>query len=185
MSTTCKYLYKTAPQSKSQYSFIDPELIKSDRYVFIELPENIDYCPHYSVSVSKLKQNKFTHPKNSEFETYKPILKEVFTDYYSAGLRNIAKSNTVDGEFYILSHARDWFELQYYSTDEKNKESIVIDFRDSIEELWLMVTESNKIRGRAKARKEGILITQEEFNKGLNLTLKYLSDYDSLKHSRA
>jgi hypothetical protein len=107
------------------------------------------------------------------------VLQGIFLDHYRLALKNISRVTIDAGEFYVIKQSNQWFEAFYYSPDEKNKHTIHIDFRDSITDLWLMITSSRGYYRRQFARKDGTPVSIEEFKPILNLTLKFLYDHES------
>jgi hypothetical protein len=180
MAKESKYFYITEVpigyKSKRQ-----PRLVKWNEDYQIEVDENVDYHQYLSLYINKLSEKDTLKPESSSYEKVKPILKEIFIDHYSLALKFISEVDILDSELYLLKRSKDWFQIAYFSIDEKNKQNILIDFRDGIEDLWLMLHSSSNYRDRPAMRKDGAAISQVLFKQFLNLTLKFLYDPDSYK----
>lgn len=161
------------------YSKRQTIMLWNERYT-IELDEDIDWKQYIDLCINKNPKEKLERPKSSEYEKVKPILKELFEDYYTQALKYISKAINDEGEFYIIKNSKAWFLVEYYSLDEKHSEHICIDFRDNIEYLMLMLSHRSGHKGRPNARKKGRLITNKDFRLFINLALKYFSDSNSL-----
>jgi len=70
--------------------------------------------------------------------------------------------------------AEDWGIVRYFSRNEKQKLSIEIGFRDSIESLWMSVRVNRGHKYRPASRKNGVPITMERFKQFLYLTTQFL-----------
>jgi len=179
MENQILFFYRTYKDSYS-FSNSQPDLIKWSKNHHIEVDENVEFKQYISVSVFKYKDVHIEKPTSTKFEKVRPILKELFEDYYLLALKHIKNVNIEDGEFYLTKHSKGYFEIEYFSLDEKNKKHINIDFRDFIEDLWMTFSCSNSFVNRRGARKNGAPITKEVFLQFLNLTVKYFSDHNSL-----
>lgn len=131
------------------------------------------------MNVCKFQEKSWHTPKSTKYQKVKPVLEELFTDYYENALRHINEFDINEGEYYILKHSHDWYQITYYSTDKNNRQHIIIDFRDSIEDLSIEIYHLPGYSGRPSVRKNGDPITLENFKQYLNLTLKFLSDHES------
>lgn len=180
MSNESKYYYKKPVNTYSSDRWV-PHIIKWNKYYNVEVDENVEYIQRIEVVIDKFEGNRYGKPKSTEYEKVKPILEELFLDYYNLALRKINESDYEDGEIYIIKHSESWFEVEYYSVDEKDKRRFVIDFRDFIEDLNLTIYNFHGHKGRPNARKYGSLINSEIFKQFFNLTLKFLSDSNSYK----
>lgn len=147
----------------------------------IEVDEDVDNCQYIEISVGKFADGISTKPKNNKYEKVKPILKELFLDHYLLAIKLISKINIDEGEFYLKTSGKDWFQVEFYSTDRKPHEKIAIDYRDDLHSLQLTLIGSSNMSGRPSARKQGVPMTSTHFKQILDLTLKYLFDADSLK----
>lgn len=179
MSLNNKYYYIIYDQHEYSSNSQQSQLVKWNRNHLIELEENIEYRQYLNVYVSKLKGKPWHTPKNTKYQKVKPILEELFTDYYDNALRYINEFDIDEGEFYIIKHSRDWYQIAYYSTDKKDKQQIVIDFRDGIDDFMIDLYHLPGYLHRPNYRKKGEPINLEDFKLYLNLTLKFLSDHES------
>jgi hypothetical protein len=158
-----------------------PGLIKLNKFYYVEVHEDVEFHQYISVIVYKLSGESVAIPKSNQYETFKPILEELFNDYYNYALKNLIKSEIDNGEFYLLKKNETRIQVEYYSENEKNQRKLTIDYYDGIEDLMLIIDSSRGHSGRSKARKKGLQITIEEFKQFLNLTMKFLSDHNSYK----
>ena len=148
---------------------------------YIEVQENVEANQYIEVYVGRFAEEICDKPKSDHYERVRPILNELFFDHYLIALKRLNKIDLSEGEFYLIANNEDWFQVEFYSINRKPCNNISIDFRDSIDSLWLMVHGHSRNGRRANARKNGILITSTQFKQILDLTLKYLSDLESLK----
>lgn len=174
-----KYFYISHVQLEYSSNNRQPEIVKWNKTCYVEMYENVEWRPYISFSIVKFKTDSLSKPKSDKYQSVKPIIEELFEDYYNHALRNIHSTKLSESEFYLIENSKNWFQVEYYSEEEKNKRSVSIDFRDSIEDLWLMVGSNHGYRGRQNARKNGKPITREDFLLFLNLTLRFLSDHNS------
>jgi len=179
MEESSRYYYVT-PKNSDYSSRHYARVIAWNRNFYIEVDENVEFRQYIDLSVGKFTEEIVEKPKSSKYEKVRPILKEIFLDHYLLALKLLNKIEATEGEFYLICHSTDWFQAEYYSIDRKQK-NIRIDFRNSVDSLWLMLMGSSSLRSRATARKDGIPITSTQFKQILDLTLKYLFDADSLK----
>lgn len=175
-----KYYYiDLVYQSEYSSNNSQPELAKWNKNYYVELRENFEGWPYLSVTITKFKSDNFHKPQSDKYQKVKPIIEELFEDYYNNTLRTIYSTKLCKSEFYLIENSRDWYQIEYYSEDEKNKRKICIDFRNSIEDLWLMIYSNRGYSGRPQARKNGKPIKHEDFMMFFNLTMKFLSDHNS------
>lgn len=174
-----KYFYISHVQYEYSSNNRQPEIVKWNKAHYVEIFENVEWRPYISLSIVKYKSDSFSKPKSDKYQSVKPIIEDLFDDYYNHALRNIYSTKLCESEFYLIENSKDWFQLEYYSEDEKDKRNVSIDFRNSIEDLWLMVDSNHGHKSRPNARKNGKPIKQEDFLLFLNLTLRFLSDHNS------
>jgi len=148
---------------------------------YVEVQEDVESKQDIEVYVGRFAEEVCEKPKNNQYEKVQPILNELFFDHYLIALKRLNKIDLSEGEFYLIAHNKDWFQTEFYSINRKPCNNISIDFRDSIDSLWLMVHGHSKNGMRVNARKNGIPITSTQFKQILDLTLNYLSDIESLK----
>lgn len=156
-----------------------PQVVKWNPVYRVEVEENVDFRQYISITINKLNQKDSEKPKSDVYTKVRPIIKEVFQSHYSLAIKLIYETVLDEGEFYLYRHSKHWFEVQYFSKDEKNKLHLEIDFRDFIESLWLTVRCMPGHKGRPTARKKATLITDELFKRFLHLTIQFLYDADS------
>lgn len=178
MDEANKYYY-LSPKSAS-YSSIRTNVINWNKNFYIEVDENVEFKPCIVLTVGKFSEEVVEKPKSSDYQTVKPILQEIFFDHYHLVLKQLNKTDISEGEFYLITHNKDWFEVLFFPSGKKQI-NISIDFRDSIESLWLIFCGSSNLRFRPSARKKGTPIPSAQFKQIMDLTLKYLYDKDSLK----
>jgi hypothetical protein len=175
---------------ESQFYYLTPKgrltslnnksfLIKWNKtyYVTIEESGNENQC--LSVSVEKFADNESEPPTSNKFEKVKSILEDVFNDNYYYGLRCISATKITNGEYYIVEHSKNYLEIKCYPKEEKNSQSVIISFLDSIEDLSITIDTSQRFKGRLNARNHGTAIPFRKFKQFLNLTLKFFSDQNS------
>jgi len=180
MNESIKSYYLTA--KGSDYSIRRPSrVVLWHKNYYIEVEEDVEYKQDLEIYVGRFPEEVVGKPKSDQWEIVKPILNELFFDHYLIALKRLNKIDLSEGEFYLISHNKDWFQVEYFSVDRKPGNHISIDFRDSIDSLWLMVRGSSSQRSRSRARKDGVPMTVTHFKQIFDLTLKYLSDSYSLK----
>lgn len=153
------------------------DVIRWNPYYYVEVNENVDFKQYISFSFDKLRHSQGTRPKSDKFLKVVPVIKEIFLSHYNLAVKYIHETEIDEGEFYMQKHSKSWFEVAYFSKSEK--QTINIDFRDSIEDLWLMCSCNPGYKNRPNFRKKGIPITIELFKQFLNCTLQFLYDSDS------
>lgn len=181
MATENKYYYVKPKanqySNRSQTPFIS---LWNKKYV-IYIDEPVDYSQYLDLSVDKLQGEDFPKPKSSEYESVKPILQELFEDYHTAVISGYNKYSFYDeNEYYLVKHSKTWYEIVSFNPGGSDRESFKIDFRDSIEELWLTINKSRSFKSRPSARKNGELIKKERFLQFYNLTMIYISELESI-----
>ncbi|NQU31964.1 MAG: hypothetical protein HQ521_01915 [Bacteroidetes bacterium] len=179
MLAESKYYYSREKEHLYSSRRNHPEIIKWNKDYFVSMNEDLDYVQYIELSVSKFYGESYSKPKSSEYTTVKPIIEELFNEYYYQGLGYLNETDHDEGEFYLIRNSKDWFQVEYYSQDDKNSRQLTIDFRDSIDDLYLTLRSYGGRSGRQLARKNGNPITIDTFEQYLNLTLKYLSDPNS------
>jgi len=175
MALENKYYYITYPSSQRHL----PEVVKWNESFTVEVAENVDFKQVIDLSINKLQKN-VSKPVSDKYKKVKPVIKEIFLDHYTLALKFIHESDIDDGEFYLSKKSKDWYVIEYYSKNEKEKRKIEIDFRDSIEDLWLKFSSTPGFNGRPIARKKASPITEVQFKQFLNLTIQFFYDPDSL-----
>jgi len=179
MSDESKYYY-ISEVPVAYTSRRTPRLEKWNCNFSVELDENVDFRQYITLSIDKLLEKSVPKTKSTKYEKVRPIIKEIFLKRYSLALKYIQEEEVDEGEFYLNQHSKDWFEIAYFSKDEKRKQNIQIDFRDDIKNLWLTIDSSLGHKGRPNFRKNGKPITIDQFKQFLDLTLQFLYDSDSL-----
>ena len=99
----------------------------------MEVNERVESQPDITISINKFKSHKFDKPKSTEFEKVKPILKDLFNDYYNYTLKQLYEAVSDEGEYYIINTYKDCYQVEYYSIDNKNKRKLQIDFMKTLE----------------------------------------------------
>lgn len=156
-----------------------PEIIKWNQSYTLVVEEDVDFRQYIELTAYKLDK---TNPKavSGKYIKVKPVIKEIFSTHYSLALKYIHEAGTSEGEFYLIKNSSDWYQAHYYSDNDKEAFTIEIDFRDSIEDLWLMFFCKPGLKGRPNARKKAVAITDTLFKQLLNLTIQFLYDPDSV-----
>lgn len=157
-----------------------PQILKDNPNYLIEVEEDVDFRQVIGLTICKHKQSNFPKLASTEYDKVTPVIKEIFLKHYNLALKFIHEINISDGEFYIYPRSKDWWQLCYFSNDLKNKWNIEIDFRDSMDDLWLIIYSRPGHSGRPGFRKNGTPIEAVVFKQFLNLTIQYLSDSESL-----
>lgn len=178
MAKQDKYFYvsKTSSGWNARHT---KQLVRWNSNFIVEVDEEVDYYQYINLTINSLNQNNIEPPVSSDFEKVKSIIKETFFDHYIIALKNVHEINAEEGECYILSHSKDWFIVRFFSKDEKRKQSIEIDFRNSVEGLGLMVFADKGHKHRPTSRKNGLVIDNNRFLQLLNLTIQFLHNPDS------
>jgi hypothetical protein len=172
MSYESKYYYiSEVPVAYS--SRRTPRLEKWNCNFSVEVDENVDFQQCITLSIDKLLEKSIPKTKSTKFEKVRPIIKEIFLKHYSLAIKYIAEEEIGEGEFYLYRHSKYWFQIAYFSKDEKHKQNIQIDFRDSIEDLWLTINSSQGHKRRPDFRKNGQPITVDQFKQFLNLLFNF------------
>lgn len=157
----------------------DSKVVKWHPEYQVDVDEEVEYYQYISVCVNKLGQKGIEKPSSSKYEKVKPIIREIFLEHYSLAVRNFQEYENNEGECYIHHNSKDWIVIRYFSINEKQKLSIEIDFRNSIDDLWLMIHREHGHKHRPTARKNGTAISLDDFHQFLHLTAGFLSDSDS------
>ncbi len=173
-----KYFYSKSTE-KYSFSRSSHDVIRWNQFYSVEVDEDVDYHQFISFRFDKLKTGEIEKPKSSEYQNVRSIIKEVFLSHYNLAMNNIYDVAIDEGEFYLRKNSTSWFDIVYFSKDEKAKQSIEINFQDSIEEIYLTITCNPGYKGRPVYRKKGTAITKERFEQFLNCTLQLLNDSDS------
>ena len=168
-----KYFYVTSTVRSQK------QLVKWNPNFEVGVDEEVDYYQCIDLSINSLNQKDIEQPVSTEYVKVKSIIKETFFDHYILALKYIHDCNTEEGEFYLLAKSKDWFIVRFYSKNEKQKQSIEIDFRNRIESLWLRVSANKGHKYRPDSRKNGIALDHGRFRQFLNLTIQFLHDPDS------
>lgn len=171
-----KYYYIINPSLQRNV----PVVMKWNESFTVEVEENVDFRQDIDLSINKLSQKNISKPVSDKYKKVKPVIKEIFWDHYTLALKFIHETEIDDGEFYLSKKSKNWYVIEYYSKNEKEKRKIEIDFRDNIEDLWLMFRCTPGFNGRPYARKNASPITEVQFKQFLNLTIQFLYDPDSL-----
>jgi hypothetical protein len=145
----------------------------------LDVEENVDWRQCIQLDIYKLNRKDSIKPASDEFAKVKPVIKEIFLSHYTLALKFIHEAPIDEGEFYIYQRSKDWYQVNYFSKNEKEKLNIKIDFRDGIEDLWLQFTCFPGHKERPECRKKANLITEEKFRQFLNLTIQFFYDPDS------
>lgn len=119
-------------------------LMKWNKLYFVAFDEKENQ--YLSVDVEKFTENDSEPPTSNKFEKVKSILEDVFNDNYYYGLRCISATKITNGEYYIVEHSRDYLEIKCYPKEEKNSQSVIISFRDSIEYLSITIDTSQDLK---------------------------------------
>jgi hypothetical protein len=175
MGKEIKYYYV---KTKDTFFNRNPELIRWSDDSYITMNEEVDYSQSIGIAVYKSLGEKFEKPKSTQYEVVRPILKEIFFDHFNLAVKLLSKKVIDEGEFYILKYKKDWIKVHGYTPAKMH---ILINFMDSLEYLDLNISSSYGHKDRPNCRKEGTLITKEQFTLILRLTLKFLYDPDSYK----
>lgn len=155
-------------------------LYKWSKRNYVEVFENYEWIQDIDINILKTK-DQYDKPQSSKYEKVRPVIIEIFNDYYNSTLRFISRKDFENWEYYLIKESKDWIKVEAFSKDkQKPKGSICLDFRNSLDQLWFSINSSDKQRRRQSARKNGTAISFEEFKQFLNLTMKYLSDHESL-----
>jgi hypothetical protein len=176
MSNEDRYYYITPLLSDRQL----PRLMKWNETFNLTVEENVEWRQCFELTSLKSGDKDTEKPKSDKYTRYKPVIRETFLDHYSLALKYLHETALDEGEFYLYEHSNRWFEILYFSKDEKQRRSIEIDFRDFIDNLWLMFLCVPGHSGRPSARKKAVAIPVDRFKQFLNLTIQYLYDPDSL-----
>lgn len=164
---------------KSKYSSFGMEcsLSRWDAYTDLTLDENVEYRPYLGLDIDKLKNEEYPLPKSDVIFKVKPILPEIFSDYYKLFLRSIRDAIFLeDDEYYQQDHKLDSYEIQYFAGESRKHNSIHIKFYDSMKFFYLTVSRSGGYSMRPGWRKNGTAINKLKFLQYFNLTLQFLSD---------
>jgi hypothetical protein len=176
MASESKYYYITYPSSVREL----PEVMKWNESFTLAVEENVDFRQVIDLSINKLANKNSVKPVSDKHKKVKPIITEIFLNHYTLALKFIHETDIDDGEFYLSKKSSDWYIIEYYSKNEKERRKTEIDFRDSIEELWLRFSCTPGFNSRPYSRKKASPITGVQFKQFLNLTIQFLYDSDSL-----
>lgn len=170
-----KSTYSYGTNKEEKISFWSPNLC-------ITLNERAESIPYIGISYNKYQDEKFEIPRSSKYEKVRPILPELFDDYYKFSLQSLARMNfNYDDEFYKEMISHDYLSLQSLSNDKKNpynRLSITID--NSIKYFSVDIYRTTRNSNRRSLQKNATVISKDDFFLFVNLTLQYLSDRNSL-----
>lgn len=146
----------------------------------VSLDENVEFRPYLSVDIDKLKNKTFSPPKSGEFQKVKPILQELFQDYYSIFLRIISETDFLDDdEYYEQNHHLGFYEIQYFAGSKNTRNELRLRFTNDLKFFSISLSRSKGYSFRPSWRKNGIPINKEKFLQYFNLTMQFLSDPNS------
>lgn len=174
MKNSCYQTKNTGYSDKLTY------ISKWSPRIWIDVHEIVDHYPYVYIDISKDRSQKWDKPKSSTYQKVKPILCSIFDDYYKLTIQNLIRKKPGEGEFYLISNNTNSTQLLYYWENGTNSTHLSIDISDHIDYFSITVYNSIGHKGRAQARKQGTLISQTDFLQYFNLTIRYLSDHESL-----
>jgi len=158
---------------------INPALLKMSESFSVEVNENVDVSQRLQIEVNRFGNKNDTKRSNSKIEKVTPTAKEVFLGYYNMALKYIHEHTIDEGEFYLSRHSKNFFEVQYFSGNEKNKSNIKIWFVDRIKSLSIHLHCAPNHEYRTRFRKGASPINGERFKQFFNLTIRFIYDPDS------
>lgn len=173
-----QYYYK---EEQGINNRVHKDVLKINPNFTLAVDEMVEDSQRVDLFINRLGQKGHKKPKSDKYTRVLPILKENFFDYFNRALKYLNEVAITDGEFLLVTKTVDWFQVFFFSTDPKLKATIIVDFRNSIDDLWLIVEGSTSAKERANARKYGSAIDVQMFKRILALTLKYLYDTDSVE----
>jgi hypothetical protein len=177
MLTEDKYYYS---KDVSDFGRQRPsQVIKWSPVFSVEVEENVDFHQHITLLILKGNQKDSSKPKSDKYTKIRPIIREVFLSHFNLALKFIYETAISDGEFYLYQRSKDWWQVKWFSSNEKEKTTIEIDFRDSIEDLWLTFYCIPGHKKRPEFRKNAKPIEIEKFKQFFNLTAQFFNDPDS------
>jgi len=156
-----------------------PAIFRWSKYHLIEIEEDVESCQYINCSFDKFKSGHHEKPVSDDRRNVRSIIKEVFLSHYNLAVKILSEIELDDGEFYIRKHGMTWYEMIYFSKDEKEQRQIKIDFEDNIQLFNVLISSKRGYKGRPQYRKTAMAISKEKFMLFLNCTLQFLYDSDS------
>ncbi len=146
----------------------------------VELDEDVENYQYLNVSINKLDERPFAQPKTAKYQRVKPILPELFNDYYSLLLSKVSDTPFEDNdEYFERYHHKGFYEVQYFAGKNNEKFEIGIRFTDDIKSFSVSVSRSHGFSYRSGWVRSGVSISKEKFLQYFNLTIQFLADYNS------
>jgi hypothetical protein len=121
MTQPDKYYYVN---SKLNYDRFKTFLAKWNKRFYVDLVENYERIQYIDLYLFKFN-DKHEKPKTDTLQKVRPVLKELFEDYYNGALRYIANKNIEDWEYYIISEQEKWLKVEAYATNESNDKGCI------------------------------------------------------------
>jgi hypothetical protein len=145
----------------------------------LTIDEEIDK-PYIELEIKKYDISKIEKPKNQTYETYKELDKTIYQGYFNGVIKAIKNLKWEGAEHYLRPQTQyGWTDLMLFTTDSKNKFSIHIEIRDSIDSLEIRIDTQNSFLYRQGCRKNGKSIPEGSFVAILKETLKFFLDENS------
>jgi hypothetical protein len=180
MPSDYKYYINTRSQRYSSLLGKYCTINRWDPFTDVCLDENVEYNPYISVDIDKLKEEKSSYPTSDKFYKVKPILPELFNDYYILFLKTISDTKfLLDDEFYEQVHKEGSYEVQYFAGEGRDHCAVHLKFSNSIKLFHLSLSRSRGYSIRPGWRKHGTPIDKNKFLQCFNLALQFLSDSNS------
>lgn len=176
MSTDYKYFIITKkPKYASRGIFCIVQ--RWDPYIEVSLDEDVEHQPYLSIEIDKLQNVKSPFPTSDVYCKVKPILPELFQDYYSLFLRTMIDTTLIiDDEYYEQDHHGDYYEIQYFAGEGRMHRKININFSNDVKNFSITLSRSGSYADRRGWRKNGKLIDKAKFLQYFNLSLQFLAD---------
>lgn len=176
-----KYFLDTFLNDKYSFgTYTEETIILWSPNLFVTLHERIDWYPRIEVRYDKLLENKFAIPKSSKINKVRPILSELFDDYYKFSLSSLSKITFSNNDEFYLDRSSNTIDLQSFSNDKKNpRNNLTIHLVNSIDRFELEICKSAPGTSRRPWKNNTTAISKDEFSQFVSIVLQYLSDRHS------
>jgi hypothetical protein len=168
-----KYYLISSKRSNSSYPRV--EINYNHPMCNILIAENVE-LPDFELAIVKIDTHKLPRPTGTSYQKCREISFETYKKHFTLALSNLRNILWTDAEYYLSEESSTWFVLAMYTTDAKDKFSIIIDVRDSLEITSIDIHKSTNFSNRNSYRRKGKLISDEVFVACLRETIKYIDD---------
>lgn len=141
----------------------------------ILIGENVE-APDFELNIVKIDTHKLPRPTGTSYQKCKEISVETYKKHFAYALSNLRNTLWIDAEYYLIDKSSTWFVLAMYTTDPKDRFSIIIDVRNSLEITIIDIHKSSNFTNRTSYRKKAKPISNEIFIACFRETIKFIDD---------